>query len=141
MVAPALLAAMLFICLAVSVGVGPIQRESEAFIALTQVGNLQHGRWEAAIPLLAQIPADAPVAVGSLLAPHLPPRPGLWLLQADPHYSLHPLDAAQYAIADINFSEPKQKTLLDQIKADPATWQFVDQKQGYVLYKRLTKVP
>ncbi len=141
--APALLAVMLLVCIVISFGVGPlgIPRQSDTLSYLGQAGKLAHGKWEAATPLLAQIPADAPVAAGSTLAPHLPPRPGLWLLQADPHYSMHPLDAAQYVIADTSSSEPKQKILLDQIKADPATWQLVDQRQGYALYKRLTKLP
>jgi uncharacterized membrane protein len=138
--APALLGLMFLVSLVISVGLGPVERESETLIALTQVGSLQHGRWESAAQLINQIPIDAPVAAGNTLAPHLPPRAGLWLLQADPHYSLHPLDAAQYAIADSTYSEPKQKQLLDQLRTDPA-WQFVDQKQGYVLYKRLTKTP
>ncbi len=141
--ATALLAAMLLICLILSFGVGPvgIARQSDTLNYLGQAGKLAHGKWEDAAQLIKQIPDGAPVAAGSTLAPHLNPRSGLWLLQADPHYAMQPLAAAQYVIADTTSSEPKQKILLDQIKADPATWQLVDQKQGYALYKRLTKLP
>lgn len=139
--APALLGLMLLIGLIISVGIGPIERQSETLGYLTQIGSLQHGRWEAAAQLIKQIPDDAPVAAGNLLAPQLSARQGLWLLKLDPHYSQHPLDNAQYVIADTTYSEPSQKTLLDQVKADTAHWQFVDQRQGYVLYRRLTKAP
>lgn len=134
-----LVAAMFAAMLTINVGIGQlnIERGSETLSNLSQIGSSTQ-KWEGATLLIQQIPDGVPVAAGNVLAPHLPPRTGLWLLKIDPRYSIRPLDGAEYVIADTSYSEPSQKTLLDQVRADSARWQLLAQQGDYVLYKRLT---
>ncbi len=126
------LAIAFIITVGLNVGLG-VTQESEVLANLR--GLNATAKWQAASPLIAQVPADARLAVGNALAPHVAPRAGLWLAQSDQHYALDPLAKADYLLLDTNYGEPKQQTVLAQAKADPA-WQLLDQRAGYALYKR-----
>lgn len=133
-VASGMLAIAYIIVLGLNIGIGPVAQESEVLANLRSYGK--PAKWQAAAPLIAQIPADASLSVGNALAPHLPPRQKLWLAQSDPHYTLDPLAEADYLLVDTSYSEPKQKQVVEQARADK-NWQQVEMSSGYALFKRV----
>ncbi len=55
--------------------------------------------------LAASVPSAAPLAVGSLLTPHVAPREGLFLVPGDDfHYAAQPFARAEYALLDLRNS-------------------------------------
>ena len=92
----------------------------------------------AANQLVAEVPEDAPVATGNLVAPHLAPRRKLFLVPGgDFFYVAQPFAQADYALTNLEpdaEDEGERDTTLAAISA--GGWCVVDQRAKYVLLKR-----
>lgn len=84
--------------------------------------------------LVTQLPADAPVAVGSLLAPHISPRRDIYLVPGgDFFYVADPFAKAEYALVDMQKEHERTAT---EAALNSGGWCVVDAKADYLLLKK-----
>ncbi len=88
--------------------------------------------------LLKEIPPDAPLAISSLWADHVPMRQGLWLLGIRNLYSTHPTLKAQYVFVDQKQSTTPDDAALINTLVHSLDWQTIDAQGAYILLKRQT---
>lgn len=84
--------------------------------------------------LLEEIPADVPVATGNLLAPHLDPRRGIFLVPGgDFYYVADPFGKAEYAVLDLKNAQERSAS---QQAIERGGWCIVDEQAEYRLMRR-----
>ncbi len=84
--------------------------------------------------LVERIPDEAPVAVGSLLAPHLEPRRDIYLVPGgDFFYVAEPFAKAEYALVDLK-KEHERAATEEAISA--GGWCVLDSQAEYLLLKK-----
>ncbi|GAC1643323.1 MAG: hypothetical protein NVS4B8_13220 [Herpetosiphon sp.] len=87
---------------------------------------------KAANELVREVPADVPLAVGNLLAPHVAPRQGLFLVPGnDFHYAADPFGRADYALLDLGKTDVRADYMMVV-----ANWCVVDQRSEIILARR-----
>jgi uncharacterized membrane protein len=119
-----------------------------AAIVAALVVNLAWGnattRWIARKPsprvalvreIAAQIPADAPLATSSLVAPVLPPRRALYYFPGNQSYGASNLGLAEYLLADRIGANEEATRALAEIRRDPR-WQVVVEREGLILLRQ-----
>ncbi len=128
--------ALLGVALAANVGLhNPVLR--------TALYHETDARVAAANRLVAMVPADAPVAASSFLAPHLLPRRYLYNFPPGPNspYSMSDFKDLQYILVDpdasaIEFNKlPDGRTALQALEQSPQ-WTLLASDQDFRLYQR-----
>ncbi len=86
--------------------------------------------------LVAQLPDDVPVAVGSLLAPNISPRRDIYLVPGgDFFYVADPFGKAEYALVDMQKEHERTAT---EAAIGSGGWCVVDSKANYLLLRKQT---
>jgi uncharacterized membrane protein len=91
--------------------------------------------WQDGKALLAQIPANAPLAITNTWSPHVPPRQGLWFFRRRTLYSLEPEKEAQYIFAWKRGDDGREAQLVQEVLSG-GQWQVQAERGDYVLLRR-----
>ena len=105
---------------------------SEAITFLKRPGPSP--RLPAARGLIARVPPDAPLAVTSQLAPHVPLRQQLYHFPGNYSYDPALIDRARFVLADRR-RDADERAAIARLAGDPA-WRVVAEAGDFVLFER-----
>jgi hypothetical protein len=85
--------------------------------------------------LIAQVPADAPLAVTSQLAIHVPMRQQLYHFPGNDSYDPALVERAQYILGDRKRDEPHERDAIERLVSE-GRWRVVAEASDFVLLER-----
>ena len=85
--------------------------------------------------LIAQVPADAPLAVTSQLAIHVPLRQQLYHFPGNDSYDPALVERAQYILGDRQRDEPRERDAIERLVSE-GRWRVIAEASDFVLLER-----